>query len=147
REGWWLLVGGPFAVWGRLNHWLPFRAARAVAMRSIESAADPAMRTVVAGAAFVVATYLAQTAVVAAIWGRLWALLYLISLPLDHWQATTPAAVAGGIAAAVPMKSAQKCGYESGFVAVADHPDVDASGSATMSPGDLLNFRESIAVV
>ncbi|HEX3867664.1 MAG TPA: lysophospholipid acyltransferase family protein, partial [Gemmatimonadaceae bacterium] len=45
REGRWLALGGPFAVWGRINHWLPFRAARAVASRSIESAADPAMRT------------------------------------------------------------------------------------------------------
>ena len=53
REGWLLVIGGPFALWGRINHWLPFRAARAVAMRSVDSAADPAMRTLVAGTAFV----------------------------------------------------------------------------------------------
>jgi 1-acyl-sn-glycerol-3-phosphate acyltransferase len=82
REGWLLAIGAPFALWGRLNHWLPFRAARALAMRSVESAADPAMRTLVAGAAFVLATYLAQSAVVAAVWGPLAAAVYLVSLPI-----------------------------------------------------------------
>jgi glycerol-3-phosphate O-acyltransferase / dihydroxyacetone phosphate acyltransferase len=82
REGWLLLVGGPLALWGRINHWLPFRAARLVAMRSVDSAADPAMRTLVAGTAFVLLTYLAQTAAVGVIWGPLVALGYLISLPV-----------------------------------------------------------------
>jgi 1-acyl-sn-glycerol-3-phosphate acyltransferase len=82
REGWLLLVGGPFAIWGRMNHWLPFRAARVIATRSIESAADPAMRTVVAGTALVLLTYLAQGAVVGALWGPLTALIYLVSLPV-----------------------------------------------------------------
>jgi len=82
REGWLLIVGGPIAIWGRVNHWLPFRAARVIAMRSIDGASDPAMRTLVAGTAFVALTYLAQGAVVAAVWGAKVALAYLISLPL-----------------------------------------------------------------
>jgi glycerol-3-phosphate O-acyltransferase/dihydroxyacetone phosphate acyltransferase len=82
REGWLLLIGGPIALWGRLNHWLPFRAAQIVAMRSVESAADPAMRTLVAGTVFVLLTYLAQTAVVTAIWGPLVGIGYLASLPI-----------------------------------------------------------------
>jgi glycerol-3-phosphate O-acyltransferase / dihydroxyacetone phosphate acyltransferase len=82
REGWLLVIGGPFAVWGRINHWFPFRAARAVAMRSVDSAADPAMRTIVAATVFVAAAYLAQSAVVAAIWGPVAGLLYLVSLPI-----------------------------------------------------------------
>lgn len=82
REGWLLLIGGPIALWGRLNHWLPFRLARVVAMRSVESAADPAMRELVAGTVFVLLTYLAQTALVAAIWGPLVGVGYLVSLPL-----------------------------------------------------------------
>jgi glycerol-3-phosphate O-acyltransferase/dihydroxyacetone phosphate acyltransferase len=82
REGWLLLVGGPIALWGRLNHWLPFRAAQFVASLSVESAADPAMRTLVAGTAFVLMTYLAQTAVVAAIWGPFVSIAYLASLPI-----------------------------------------------------------------
>jgi hypothetical protein len=82
REGWLLLVGGPVALWGRLNHWLPFRLARVVAMQSVESAADPAMRALVSGTVFVLLTYLAQTALVAAIWGPLIGLSYLVSLPI-----------------------------------------------------------------
>ena len=82
RESWLLLIGGPVALWGRVNHWLPFRLARVVAMRSVESAADPAMRALVAGTVFVLLTYLAQTAVVTAIWGSLVGIAYLASLPL-----------------------------------------------------------------
>jgi hypothetical protein len=82
REGWLLLIGGPIALWGRINHWLPFRAARALAMRSVESAADPAMRTVLAGAALVLLAYLAQTLAVAAVWGPMVAAGYLVSLPI-----------------------------------------------------------------
>src|SRR5205807_5675644 len=82
REGWLLAVGGPIALWGRLNHWLPLRAARLIAMRSVDSAADPAMRTLIAGTAFVLLTYLAQTAVVAVLWGPIVALGYLVSLPI-----------------------------------------------------------------
>lgn len=82
RESWLLLVAGPVAVWGRINHWIPFRAARLVAMRSVESAADPAMRTLVAGVAFVLLTYLAQTAAVWLLWGPVVALVYLVSLPV-----------------------------------------------------------------
>ena len=82
REGWLLAIGGPVALWGRVNHWLPFRAARLIAMRSVDSAADPAMRTLVAGTAFVLLTYLAQTAAVAAIWNPVVALVCLVSLPI-----------------------------------------------------------------
>ena len=82
REGWLLVIGWPIAVWGRINHWIPFRAARFLAKRSVESASDPAMRTVVAGASLVLVAYLAQSLVVGAIWGRLVALLYLVSLPV-----------------------------------------------------------------
>ncbi|HEY9227322.1 MAG TPA: lysophospholipid acyltransferase family protein [Gemmatimonadaceae bacterium] len=82
REGWLLLIGGPIALWGRINHWLPFRAARAVAMRSIESASDPAMRTLVAGASLVLLTYLLQTVAVGAVWGPVTTAIYLASLPI-----------------------------------------------------------------
>jgi 1-acyl-sn-glycerol-3-phosphate acyltransferase len=82
REASLLVVGGPIALWGRLNHWLPFRAARAIASRSIESAADPAMNTLIAGTALVAVTYLAQTALVAMLVGPLPAAAYLVSLPI-----------------------------------------------------------------
>lgn len=89
REGWPLLLGGPVALWGRVNHWLPFHAARLVGSRSVESAADPAMRTLVAGVVFVLASYLIQTLVVATVFGRVAGILYLASLPvaadLNFW--------------------------------------------------------------
>jgi 1-acyl-sn-glycerol-3-phosphate acyltransferase len=82
REGWLLLFAGPLAIWGRVNHYLPFHAARAIASRSVASAADPAMRTIVAGAALVSLAYLAQASLVAWLAGPLAALLYLVSLPI-----------------------------------------------------------------
>ena len=82
REAWIFVVAGPLALWGRLNHWLPFHAARLVAMRSVESAADPAMRTIVAGAAIVLTAYMAQGVAVALLTGPLVATAYLLSLPI-----------------------------------------------------------------
>lgn len=82
REGWYLIVGAPAHIWGWLNHWLPLRAARVVAMRHIESAADPAMNTVIAGAAFVTIAYFVQTLVVGILVGWIPSLLYLVSLPI-----------------------------------------------------------------
>ena len=82
REGWIIAVATPVALWGHLNHWIPFHAARAIAVRSIESAADPAMRTIVVGMALVLTFYAAQGALVLALLGKLAAAVYLFSLPL-----------------------------------------------------------------
>ena len=82
REAGIIAIGGPIALWGMINHWIPFNAARMIARRSIESAADPAMRTIVAGAALVLAFYTAQGAAVAAFAGWVPALVYIVSLPL-----------------------------------------------------------------
>jgi hypothetical protein len=65
----------------------------------------------------------------------------------DYWQATTPAAVAGATAAALPRKSAQKCGYDSGFDDVADQPLTVASTMLTESPFDGWKLSESRRVV
>ena len=89
REGWLLLLSGPVALWGRINHWLPFRAARVIALKAPDGASDPAMRTVVAGAAFLLIAYVAQSALVAALFGPWPAAIYLVSLPvaadIDFW--------------------------------------------------------------
>lgn len=82
REAWIIALGGPIALWGMINHWIPFNAARMIARRSIESATDPAMRTIVAGAALVLGFYTAQGALVAAFAGWVAALIYIVSLPL-----------------------------------------------------------------
>ena len=84
-----LVISVPLALWGRMNHWLPFRLARIVALESSGDASDPAMRTVIAGAVFVLIAYAAQTAFVAALCGPLPAIAYLASLPIaadvDFW--------------------------------------------------------------
>jgi glycerol-3-phosphate O-acyltransferase/dihydroxyacetone phosphate acyltransferase len=73
---------GPIAIWGWVNHIIPFNVARAIALRSVESGADPAMRTINFGLGLVFAVYVAQGAAVAAFFGGLPALVYVISLPI-----------------------------------------------------------------
>ncbi len=82
REAWILLVAGPFALWGNVNHWLPIRIARIVALRGVSSAADPAMRTIVAGAALLLLSYAIQGVIVAQLFGATAAAVYVLSLPL-----------------------------------------------------------------
>ena len=77
-----VLTAGPVALWGWVNHILPFRAAIAVGRRSRATANDPAMRTIVAGAAFVLMVYMLQGAAVALLAGPWWALVYVASLPI-----------------------------------------------------------------
>lgn len=89
-EGAWFLVrevgtiaiAGPIAIWGWINHIIPFNVARTVAMRSVESGADPAMRTINFGLALVLALYVAQGFLVASLAGWEWALAYVVSLPI-----------------------------------------------------------------
>lgn len=82
REGLILMTAGPIALWGWLNHFIPFRAAIAVGRRVRDGAADPAMRTIVAGTAFVLMIYMIQGALVALVAGPWWALAYVVSLPI-----------------------------------------------------------------
>lgn len=82
RESAIVVVAGPIAFWGAMNHWLPFHAARAIARRSVQSASDPAMRTIVAGAGLVLVFYLLQGIAVGLLAGWLAAGLYVASLPI-----------------------------------------------------------------
>ena len=77
-----MLTAGPLALWGRINHELPLRLARAIAARSVESAADPAMRTIVAGLGLILLAYAAQGIVVGMLFGTVTAVIYLVSLPV-----------------------------------------------------------------
>ena len=74
-------AAGPFAWWGRINHWLPLKGARAIAKRTSKTPEDPAMHTLVVGLILVLLAYAAQTALVWAWAGAVWAMLYLVSLP------------------------------------------------------------------
>ncbi|HKG93309.1 MAG TPA: lysophospholipid acyltransferase family protein [Gemmatimonadaceae bacterium] len=82
RETALLALGGPLALWGRVNHWLPLALARTLARRTSETPQDPAMHTVVAGLGATLAWYVVATAVVAWLAGPWWALAYLVSLPI-----------------------------------------------------------------
>jgi hypothetical protein len=83
REAALVAVGGPVALWGRVNHWLPLTLARAVARRTSRTPEDPAMHTIVAGAVTVPLCYAAQAALVWRLAGGAWwaALAYLLTLP------------------------------------------------------------------
>ncbi len=73
----------PFALLGRVMHWIPLRAARALAMRPLArdpSRDQPAMRTIVLGLAFVLCWYALQAVLVAHWFGWLAALAWLIVL-------------------------------------------------------------------
>lgn len=82
REAAVLLFAGPVALWGWVNHLLPFNAALLAGRRVKNSAADPAMRAIVAGAAFVLMMYMLQGAAVSLIAGPWWGLAYVASLPI-----------------------------------------------------------------
>lgn len=82
REALMLLVGGPIAIWGWLNHFIPFRVAIAAGKRVRDGAADPAMRTIVAGTALVSMVYMIQGALVTLVWGPWRGIAYVLSLPI-----------------------------------------------------------------
>lgn len=76
------LALGPFALWGRVNHWLAFRVTRSIGERISRTPEDPAMNTVVVGLMTILAFYVLQTALVWMLAGPWWALAYLVVLPL-----------------------------------------------------------------
>ncbi|MES2522453.1 MAG: lysophospholipid acyltransferase family protein [Gemmatimonadota bacterium] len=80
REGCIALALLPIVLWGRLTHFLPVRIARALATRNVNARDEPAMRTLVVGTGLVLLSYAAQTALVGALAGPWWALLFLLSL-------------------------------------------------------------------
>jgi hypothetical protein len=78
REGLVTAVTLPAAMIGRVAHWVPLRIARTVALQSVRrdpSRDQPAMRTIVLGAALVVLLYLAVGGYVMLRFGFLTALL------------------------------------------------------------------------
>jgi len=80
REGPLALLAGIAFVLGWSNHWIPLRAARALALRSLKrdtSRDQPAMRTILFGLAAMVLWYVAQFVVVARIAGPLVAVGWL----------------------------------------------------------------------
>lgn len=88
REAVLTALGAPFALWGRLTHWLPFTLARTLGRRLATGRTQPAMNTVVLGIVLVPLFYAAQTALAWRLTGRGWlAALYAASLvPSASWD-------------------------------------------------------------
>ena len=76
-------LAGPLALWGRVNHWIPLRIARALARRRSRLADEPAKNTIVAGLCLLLAFYITQTSIIAWAFGWLAAVAYAVSLPLS----------------------------------------------------------------
>jgi len=77
------VIAGPLALWGRVNHWVPLRIARFLAVRMSRTPDDPATNTIVAGLFLVLAFYIIQISLVARWLGGVAAILYGASLPLS----------------------------------------------------------------
>jgi len=76
-------VAGPLAMWGRVNHWLPLRIARMLALKTSRAPDEPAMNTIVAGLVLVLAFYAAQVSLVGWLLNWIAAIVYAVSLPLS----------------------------------------------------------------
>jgi hypothetical protein len=83
REAGIAVVAGPFALWGRVNHWAPLRIARSLALRMSKTPDEPAMNTIVIGLVAVLAFYVVQISLVN--WWLGWraAVVYGASMPLS----------------------------------------------------------------
>ena len=83
REAFIAAFGVPFALWGRVNHWIPLRITRVIAQRTSRTAEEPAMNTIVAGAVVVLTFYAAQIGLMAWQFGWTVASAYAASLPIS----------------------------------------------------------------
>ena len=83
------LIAAPVAMWGRLNHWLPVRAALVLARLTSRNPDEPAMHALVGGTGLVVASYTIAAGVAFHALGWPWSVVYLASLPVaarvDFW--------------------------------------------------------------
>ncbi|HYW51424.1 MAG TPA: 1-acyl-sn-glycerol-3-phosphate acyltransferase, partial [Gemmatimonadaceae bacterium] len=81
------LIGVPLALWGRINHFVPFTLATSLAVRTSTARSQPAMRTIVLGVVLVPLFYLLQTLLVHRWAGTPWSVLYALSLiPSASWD-------------------------------------------------------------
>lgn len=80
-------IGIPLALWGRINHFLPFTLATWLGVRTSTSRSQLAMRTVVLGVLLIPVFYAIQTGLVWSFVGPWWAVVYAASLiPSASWD-------------------------------------------------------------
>lgn len=81
-------IASPLAAWGELTHRSVINLARDFALKQSRNPDDPAMLTIVYSLVFILASYVIQFVIVAAILGPLWATLYVATLPAGaYWAA------------------------------------------------------------
>lgn len=80
-------IGVPLALWGRINHFLPFTLVTRLGLRTASATSNRAMNTIVIGLVLVPVFYAAQSALVWWLAGPWWALGYALSLiPSASWD-------------------------------------------------------------
>lgn len=80
----------PLAAWGEFTHRYIINIARDLAVKRSKSPDDPAMLTIIFSLVLILTSYATQFAVVAALFGPWWAVLYISTLPLGaYWAAFT----------------------------------------------------------
>jgi glycerol-3-phosphate O-acyltransferase / dihydroxyacetone phosphate acyltransferase len=80
-------VGVPLAVWGRLNHFLPFTLATWLGERTSTARSQLAMHTIMLGVVLIPLFYAVQTLVAWRLVGPWWAAVYAASLiPSASWD-------------------------------------------------------------
>jgi 1-acyl-sn-glycerol-3-phosphate acyltransferase len=81
-------LASPLAAWGELTHRYVINYARDLAVRRSKSPDEPAMLTIIFALVMILASYLVQFAIVAALLNPLWAALYVATLPFGaYWAA------------------------------------------------------------
>ncbi|HEX6574604.1 MAG TPA: lysophospholipid acyltransferase family protein [Gemmatimonadaceae bacterium] len=81
-------LASPLGAWGELTHRYIVNYARDVALRMSKTPDEPAMKTIVLSLVLILLSYVVQFAIVAALAGPLWAVLYVATLPLGaYWAA------------------------------------------------------------
>lgn len=81
------VVGIPFALWGRINHFLPFTLATWLGVRTSTARSQLAMHTIILGVILVPLFYALQSGLVWRVAGAWWAVIYVASLmPSASWD-------------------------------------------------------------
>ena len=83
-------LASPLAAWGELTHRYIINIARDLAVKQSKSPDDPAMLTIIFALGLILVSYVAQFAVVAALFGPWWAAVFVATLPIGaYWAAHT----------------------------------------------------------
>jgi 1-acyl-sn-glycerol-3-phosphate acyltransferase len=81
-------LASPLGAWGELTHRYIINYARDLAVKRSRTADEPAMLTIIYSLIFILASYVVQFAVVAALINPSWAALYVATLPFGaYWAA------------------------------------------------------------